>query len=153
MDSHQDGKQQAILSFSAHNVNVNFSWIIKPKAAERRYYLLLVMRWRNVSSWANHLKVEMRCQRRWWKPRHGTVKTLRQAWYDVTASHRRWHETSGRKHSHYSIDWTKEKPSFLLSSPLLSSSHLSPRCLSRLFSFGLSLCVLSLPSIHQPEPN
>lgn len=127
--------------FSAHNVNVNFGWIIKPKAAERLYYFPSVMRWWNISSWANRMKVEMRCQGRWWKLWRGTVKMLRQAWYDVTASHRRWHETSGRKHSHYSIDWTKEKDSFLLSFPLLSSSHLSLRCLSRLFSFWLSLCV------------
>lgn len=153
MDSHQDGKQQTIIRFSAHNLNVNFGWIIKPKAAERCYNFLLVMRWWNISSWANRLKAKMRCQGRWWKLWRGTVKMLRQAWYDVTASHRRWHETSGRKHSHYSIDWTKEKPSFLLSFPLLSSSHLSPRCLSCLFSFRLSLCVLSLPSIRQPEPN
>ncbi len=153
MDSHQDGKQQAIIRFSAHNFNVHFGWIIKPKAGESRYYLLLVIRWWNVSSWVNRLKVEMQCQGRWWKLWRGTVKMLRQAWYDVTASHWRWHETSGRKHSHYSIDWTKEKPSFLLSFPLLSSSHLSLCCLSRLIYFWLSLCILSLPSIHQPELN
>lgn len=99
------------------------------------YYFPSVARWWNPSSGVNGMKAEMRCQGRWWKLWRGTVKMSRRAWYDVTASHTRWHETSGRKHSHYSIDWTKEKPSFLLSFPPLSSSHLC-------FLFPLSLCVL-----------